>query len=518
MTPIEKLLSVATSEVDYCEKSSSAFKANPSIINDKTKGAGTDNITKYAKEMVEKVGTPYVQGVAWCQTFASYCFMKAFGAPKAKEMIGGWTAYTPTAAQYYMNMKRWSQTPAVGSQIFFKNEVRINHTGIVYAVDVAKVYTIEGNTSSSAGVVTNGGCVTKKSYLRNNSRIAGYGMPRYELAETKPYLYKGIDVSAYQKNIDYELFKKAGVDFAILKILRKDMNPDTMFEKHYLGFSRVNIPIFCVYQYSYATSVEKSRTDAQTVIKTLAGRRLAVCLDVEDNVMKNLGSKLIDIINAYQEVIESVGLPFILYTGMYFYNTFIKPWESSLRCTDIWMARYYKSYTPMLFSEDPSSNYKPMSNLVGWQYTSSGQIPGYNGNLDFDIIYRDIKTPSVVNKSIVTKVSTRGSNLNVRETPENGRIVDRLANGTVINIIGVKDGWYMIGTDKYVSPNYVETNTHGKIIAYSLNIRTSDSTKGSIVGVYHKDEIVPLLAQSITGWYLTPKGWISNNYVTLYEK
>lgn len=205
----------------------------------------------------------------------------------------------------------------------------------------------------------------------------------------------------------------------------------------------------------------------------------------------------------------------MLYTGMSFYNSFIKPYESDLNCKDVWMARYYKSYTPMLFSEDPSQNYKPENNLVGWQYTSSGQISGNNGNLDFDVIYRDIRTPATVNKSIITKVSTMGSKLNVRRTPKNGLVVETLANGTVVNIIGVKDDWYMIGEDKYVSPMYISTNTSGKIIANSLNIRTSDSTKGSVVGVYHKNDIVSVLAQSKTGWYLTPKGWISNNYVTI---
>ena len=515
MSAIEKVLGIALQEEGYCEKSKAAYQKKPSILNSKTEGAGADNYTKYSRDLLSWVGSPYSQGAAWCDMFCDWCFIKAFGKDKAKEMIGGWSAYTPTSAQYYKNMGRWSTTPEIGAQIFFKNETRINHTGLVYMVDATKVYTIEGNTSSAAGVVANGGCVSKKSYTRTNSRIAGYGMPRYELVEEKPYLYKGIDVSAAQTRLNYSALKDAGVEFAILKIIRKDLNKDAMFEKHYQEFTKIGIPVFSVYNYSYATTVDKARSDAQVVIKCLEGRKIGVCLDVEDNVQKNLGKKLIDIINAYQQVIESAGLPFMLYTGMSFYNSFIKPYESELKCKDIWMARYYKSYTPMLFSEDPSQNYKPGSNLVGWQYTSSGQISGNNGNLDFDVIYRDIKTPTTVNKSIITKVSTMGSKLNVRRTPKNGLVVETLANGTVVNIIGVKDDWYLIGEDKYVSPMYISTNTSGKIIANSLNIRTSDSTKGSVVGVYHKNDIVSVLAQSKTGWYLTPKGWISNNYVTI---
>jgi hypothetical protein len=68
----------------------------------------------------------------------------------------------------------------VGDQIFFGAKGDEDHTGIVYKVDGSKVYTIEGNTSGAAGVVANGGGVFKKSYTLNDSRISGYGRPRYD--------------------------------------------------------------------------------------------------------------------------------------------------------------------------------------------------------------------------------------------------------------------------------------------------------------------------------------------------
>lgn len=518
MIAVEKLLSIAEAEVGYCEKSITAVKQNPTVLDEKVAGAGADNYTKYSRDLIKWIGSPYAQGVAWCDMFVDYCFIASFGIQVAKEMIGGWSAYTPTSAQHYMNMKCWHNTPKVGDQIFFKNSTRICHTGIVYKIDGTRVYTIEGNTSTNTGLVVNGGCVAKKSYSLTYSKIAGYGRPKYEIAEqvmSKPYLYKGIDVSAAQKNLNYTAVKKANVDFAILKIIRKDLNKDEMFEKHYSEFTKLGIPIFGVYNYSYATTVEKAKSDAAMVVKHLEGRQLLVCLDVEDKIQKNLGRTLIDIINSYQSVIESAGLPFLLYTGMSFYKSYIEPYESELKCKDIWMARYYKSYTPMTFDEEPSQSYKPKQNLVGWQYTSSGQIANNNGNLDFDIIYRDIKSPDPIIKQVTTKVLTKGSKLNVRKEPRTGTVIGKLSNGDIVTVIGVKDGWYMIGDHKYVSPDYITTDTYGKIVANSLNIRTSDSTKGSIVGVYHKDEIVHVLAQSPTGWYLTPNGWISNNYVVL---
>ena len=513
MTPIEKVISVAEAEVGYCEKSKVAVQMNPNVLDEKLAGAGADNMTKYARNLINWVGTPYAQGVAWCDMFVDFCFITAFGIKIAKEMIGGWSAYTPTSAQYYKNMGRWYSSPQVGDQIFFKNDNRICHTGLVYKVDKEKVYTIEGNTSANNGVVANGGAVAKKSYPLSYARIAGYGRPKYELANIKPYLYKGVDVSAAQVNVDYQKLKQAGVDFGIIKIIRKDLQPDKMFETHYSGFISAGISVFGVYNYSYATSVDKARSDAEVVIKTLAGRKLLVCMDVEDKVMKNLGAKLIDIINAYQEVIERAGLPFMLYTGMSFYNTYIKPYENSLKCKDIWMARYYKGYTVMPFNEDPDQAQKPMNGLVGWQYTSSGSVSGYNNSIDLDIIYRDIKMPATVPAKIVTRVATNGSKLNVRQYATNGPIIGKYANGAVVDILDIDyvKGWYKT-KDGYISNDYVKSNTTGMITANSLYIRNADSTKGQIMGVYKKNTVVEILRQSSTGWYLTPKGWISNNY------
>ena len=46
-----------------------------------------------------------------------------------------------------------------------------------------RVYTIEGNTSSLAGVVANGGCVRDKSYPANANYIGGYGRPDWSLVK-----------------------------------------------------------------------------------------------------------------------------------------------------------------------------------------------------------------------------------------------------------------------------------------------------------------------------------------------
>lgn len=165
---VDKVINIALNEVGYLEKKSN------SQLDNKTANAGSANYTKYGKNMG-------CNGLAWCDAFVDDCFVQAYGREKAKELLGGFSNYTPTSAQYFKNMGRWyTSNPKVGDQIFFKNSTRIYHTGIVYKVDSSRVYTIEGNTSGASGVISNGGGVCKKSYTLNYVKIAGYGRPKYE--------------------------------------------------------------------------------------------------------------------------------------------------------------------------------------------------------------------------------------------------------------------------------------------------------------------------------------------------
>lgn len=179
----QKVVDIALAEVGYLEK-----KSNKEL-DDKTANAGSNNYTKYARDLATYLfynGKKY--GVAWCDVFVDWCFVTAYGKDAALAMT-----YQPTKASsncgagckfsrnYYKNKKQLFDTPRVGDQIFFYNSDKssIAHTGLVYKVDDKKVYTVEGNTSGASGVIANGGGVCKKSYSLTYTRIAGYGRPNY---------------------------------------------------------------------------------------------------------------------------------------------------------------------------------------------------------------------------------------------------------------------------------------------------------------------------------------------------
>lgn len=181
MSAIEKLLTIASNEVGYLEK------ASGKSLYDKTANAGSANYTKYGYEMHQLYPATMDYPAAWCDCFVDWCFVQAFGAEMATKILHRFDDYTVNSAGYFKNNGEWYKSPKVGDQIFFTNSKGgICHTGLVYAIDNTYVYTIEGNTSSSSGVVANGGCVRKKSYKLSYNRIAGYGRPNYSLVE-KPF-------------------------------------------------------------------------------------------------------------------------------------------------------------------------------------------------------------------------------------------------------------------------------------------------------------------------------------------
>lgn len=199
-----------------------------------------------------------------------------------------------------------------------------------------------------------------------------------------------IDVSAYNGVVDWKKVKAAGVDAAILKVIRKDLLPDKRFEANWEGCEKAGMALAGVYNYSYATSVAKAIQDAQKVLDILNGRKVKVWLDVEDACLKGKGKTLIAIINAYGEVINAAGYEFGVYTGLSFYNSYIKPWAGYLK-HGFWIARY-PSTTAKTIKQLPDAKKQPaiLHVLEGWQWSSAGIVAGISGRVDLNIWYGKI--------------------------------------------------------------------------------------------------------------------------------
>ena len=180
----KKVIDIASAEVGYLEKETNAQ------LDSKTGNAGDNNYTKYGRDLdAISFFNGRKNGFAWCAQFVAWCFYKAFGKAAAlallcqpsntKNNCGAGCKYI---MQYFKAKGQWhTSNPQAGDVIVFYDSTKTSyaHTALVEKVDGSKVYTIEGNTSGSSGVVANGGGVFKKSYALNYARIAGYGRPAY---------------------------------------------------------------------------------------------------------------------------------------------------------------------------------------------------------------------------------------------------------------------------------------------------------------------------------------------------
>lgn len=193
---------------------------------------------------------------------------------------------------------------------------------------------------------------------------------------------KGIDVSAWQENINWETVADYGMGFAILRITEAGNVTDKYFEKNYAACQKYNIPTG-VYKYSYAMTISEIESEARKIISVLSGRKLQfpVWLDLEWNNQRSLGSESIHkMTEAFEKIIVDAGYKFGIYCNVDWYENVIC---SHLKKYEFWVARYPQNDNGTL-----QERLRPDFG-VGWQYSSKAKIPGITGTVDRNIFYKD---------------------------------------------------------------------------------------------------------------------------------
>ncbi|MBQ3512856.1 MAG: glycoside hydrolase family 25 protein [Lachnospiraceae bacterium] len=197
---------------------------------------------------------------------------------------------------------------------------------------------------------------------------------------------KGIDVSKFQGEIDWELVKEDGVEFAILRAGYRGYGSgklvlDEMFMENLEGTKEQNIDIG-VYFYSQATSKEEAVEEAQMVIEALRGYDVTYPVVLDTEAPSGEGARTEGLTNeerteyilAFCETIEEAGYIPMIYSNL---NWFIlKTDYKALSKYDIWLANYdTQPYFPYDFKM--------------WQYSEKGAVNGIEGDVDLNICFKD---------------------------------------------------------------------------------------------------------------------------------
>ena len=193
---------------------------------------------------------------------------------------------------------------------------------------------------------------------------------------------KGIDVSRWNGNIDWKTVAEYGMGCAILRITEKGNVIDGTFEQNYKGCIDYKIPVG-VYKYSYATTIEQIKEEANVVVKTLNKRKLdyPVFLDIEDECQANLSADLMmNMIDAFKDAVVKAGYKFGIYCGYYWYQTKLPEGAKKYDC---WLAAYPTNDNGTL-----QERLRP-SEGIAWQYSSKSTIPGIPTKVDRNVFYKD---------------------------------------------------------------------------------------------------------------------------------
>lgn len=223
---------------------------------------------------------------------------------------------------------------------------------------------------------------------RLSSQNDSYPTPIYLQNDPELNTFKlGIDVSEHQGDIDWEAVSKTSVDFAIIRASyawndEGDQHQDKTFLENVAEAKKYNIPIGA-YHYSYATTVEEAKKEAELFLSQVRGTTFEYPLyyDLEDECQDDLSKEEItNIAIAFLETIKEAGY----YVGIYSNPDNIKNLDMErLAEYDLWIANYSVQNT---YEGDYGM----------WQYTCYGKVNGISGDVDLNYCYYDY--PSYIKK------------------------------------------------------------------------------------------------------------------------
>ena len=197
--------------------------------------------------------------------------------------------------------------------------------------------------------------------------------------------YICIDVSSFQKEINWDKVKAAGVDYAIIRVGFRGygtgkMVEDTYYKSNIEEATSAGIKVG-VYFFSQATTVEEAIEEADFVIERISPYEidLPVAIDIEainetartDNLTNDDRS---DFCVAFMDRVKAAGYEPMIYSNLTF---FIRKMNmDKLEGYEKWFAFYNDS---IYFPYD-----------IGiWQYSATGTIDGISTDVDLNISFKD---------------------------------------------------------------------------------------------------------------------------------
>ena len=227
----------------------------------------------------------------------------------------------------------------------------------------------------------------------------------YALSPQSELIYEGIDVSNWQKNIDFTKVKNDGVQIVYIKASEGTTFKDPYLESNYKNAKANGLKVG-FYHYLTATNTYQARKQAEFFVSVIKGKQVDCKLAMDYEEFFGEGrNEINEIALAFiQKVKELTRIDVIVYSNLNnVKNAFGDDVANEGR---LWIA-YYNNPNNLINVKSSWNTY------IGIQYTSKGIVPGISGYVDKDKFSKEIfiDNSTQQDKTIINYLIKRGDTL-----------------------------------------------------------------------------------------------------------
>lgn len=219
---------------------------------------------------------------------------------------------------------------------------------------------------------------TRRAVLAAGLAAAGGAGVAAERSDATSHELQGIDVSRWQREVDFARVAEAGISFCFCKATEGLAHVDPMFAANWPAMASVGLVRGA---YHFGRPAADAAGQADFVFETVrpAAGDLPLVLDLErDDGLPPAAVRTWT--QAFvKRLRDRMGRPPIIYTGFFFWRD--KAGDGDALGCPLWLAAYV---------DDPATLVpRAWDHWSFWQYTSRGTVPGVRGHVDRDAWHGD---------------------------------------------------------------------------------------------------------------------------------
>ncbi|AYJ41610.1 GH25 family lysozyme [Lactiplantibacillus pentosus] len=198
---------------------------------------------------------------------------------------------------------------------------------------------------------------------------------------------KGFDVASYQAGMNVG---EAAGDFVLVKATEGIDYTNPEFNGHAKQTLSAGKKLGVYHFIRNDSDIKKQVNYFLTVVKPYIGKAMLV-LDFENTTGSTIQNQTgVGLAKQWLDyVYQQTGVRSVLYTGVSCENSL--DWSSVVKANyGLWIAQYNNYNVVNVYQpRDLYGSLKNWKTAVMFQYTSTGRLPGWSGDLDFDVFYGD---------------------------------------------------------------------------------------------------------------------------------